>query len=299
MKTLRLFILVAMIVIGSGGSSFATHGSDTMDMSHETGMQKQAFTQHYDNSLFKVTEKDLYSVELLIKDGALHTGSNSMDIIIHDRKDKDVTGAKIVIKPWMPDMGHGVPQTPEIIERGGGRYTAEMVNISMPGLWELRFSVDASSGTDKVIFSFPDVMIHEGMDMNGMDHSHEMEDMSGEGMGAKEGVDYSHTLTSQKGLFTVSYKPQDDNIAIGRIHEWQLDITDKDGNPVDGAEIEVSGLMPAHGHGLPTSPEATSEGEGHYLIEGMKFSMPGYWTVTVKINKNGMEDSATFNLDLK
>jgi hypothetical protein len=299
MRALRVFILAAMVIGYTGVQAFAMHGSDAMDMSHNEGMKEDTFTKHYDNSIFKVTEKGLYSVELLIKGGMFVVGSNSMDIIVHDRYDKDVTGAKITITPWMPDMGHGVPQAPEIIERGGGRYTAEQVNASMPGLWELRFTIDASSGTDTAVFGFPDVIMREGMDMEGMDHSHGMEGMSGEGMGAKEGVNYSHTLTSEKGLFTVSYEPQYKDIPVGKIHQWQLDIADKDGNPVEGADIEVSGLMPAHGHGLPTSPEVTPEEGGIYLIEGMEFSMPGYWTVTVKITRGGVEDHVTFNLNLK
>jgi hypothetical protein len=167
----------------------------------------------------------------------------------------------------------------------------------MPGLWELQVTVEADAGKDTAIFRFPDVMTPEDMG----DHQG-MEDMSHEGMtgmGAEGEVNYSHTVTSKKGMFTVTYDSEIKPVPVRSIHQWRLDIADKDGNPVDGAEIEVSGSMPAHGHGLPTKPEATPEGGGLYLLEGMSFSMPGYWTVTVRIHKDGMEDSATFNLDLK
>ena len=36
--------------------------------------------------------------------------------------------------------------------------------------------------------------------------------------------------------------------------------------------------MPEHGHGFPTVPEVTEYlGDGKYLVEGLKFSMPGWW----------------------
>ena len=72
------------------------------------------------------------------------------------------------------------------------------------------------------------------------------------------------------------------------------------GEAVTGATVTVEGDMPEHGHGFPTEPEVTGEkAPGVYLVEGMKFSMPGWWTVTLIVSAGGHEDRATFNLDLK
>jgi len=58
--------------------------------------------------------------------------------------------------------------------------------------------------------------------------------------------------------------------------------------------------MPEHGHGLPTEPKVTKNfGDGTYLVEGIKFSMPGWWIMTFTIKANGKTDSVTFNLQLK
>jgi hypothetical protein len=58
--------------------------------------------------------------------------------------------------------------------------------------------------------------------------------------------------------------------------------------------------MPEHGHGLPTEPEVNDEtAPGVYLVEGMKFSMPGWWVVTFHVKSGSSEDSVTFNLRLK
>jgi len=40
-------------------------------------------------------------------------------------------------------------------------------------------------------------------------------------------------------------------------------------------------------------------GPGNYLIEGIKFSMPGWWVVTFHIQAGEMIDNVTFNLQLR
>ena len=62
------------------------------------------------------------------------------------------------------------------------------------------------------------------------------------------------------------------------------------------ARIEVDGGMPQHGHGLPTRPQVTRElPGGGYLIEGMKFSMSGWWEVKLAIEGPAGADRVTFN----
>jgi hypothetical protein len=54
--------------------------------------------------------------------------------------------------------------------------------------------------------------------------------------------------------------------------------------------------MPQHGHGFPTQPRATRELEkGRYLLEGMKFSMPGWWEIKLKVDAAAGHDEVTFN----
>ena len=57
--------------------------------------------------------------------------------------------------------------------------------------------------------------------------------------------------------------------------------------------------MPQHNHGFPTTPEVTEElGDGDYMIEGMKFSMGGWWELQLSINAAAGSDSVTFNIVL-
>jgi hypothetical protein len=112
-------------------------------------------------------------------------------------------------------------------------------------------------------------------------------------------LDTSTTMLSANGLFSASYQPELDPIAINQIHEWTVHVEDADGNPVEDAHVHVDGGMPQHGHGLPTAPQVTEYlGNGDYLVEGMKFNMGGWWVMTVDVEADGQSDRATFNMVL-
>ncbi|MDE0062437.1 MAG: FixH family protein [Gammaproteobacteria bacterium] len=101
------------------------------------------------------------------------------------------------------------------------------------------------------------------------------------------------------GRYRIAYASALEPLAINRIHAWVVHVADADGQPVDGAELAVSGGMPAHDHGLPTAPRMTRNlGGGNYLVEGMRFHMGGDWEVTLAVvGPDGM-DSLTLQLNL-
>jgi hypothetical protein len=120
------------------------------------------------------------------------------------------------------------------------------------------------------------------------------------GAAAPQGdLDTATTRLSDQGLFEVTYNSSVSPIPINQIQTWTIHVETSDGQPVEQAEITVDGGMPQHGHGLPTQPQVTDNlGEGNFLVEGLKFQMPGWWEVTFHINANGKSDSITFNLVL-
>ena len=76
-------------------------------------------------------------------------------------------------------------------------------------------------------------------------------------------------------------------------------IVDAKGQPVDGATISVDGGMPEHSHGLPTRPVVKRYlGNGVYEIEGLRFSMGGWWELKLAIDAPAGSDRVTFNLSL-
>ncbi len=106
------------------------------------------------------------------------------------------------------------------------------------------------------------------------------------------------TKESNNQLFKVSFISKADPIKINKIHTWIIHIEDINGNNIEDATITVDGGMPAHDHGLPTQPQITKHlGDGRYLLEGMKFHMLGYWTVTISISHGNLSDEVTFELN--
>jgi hypothetical protein len=113
-------------------------------------------------------------------------------------------------------------------------------------------------------------------------------------------ADYAKTRVSKTGAFKASYTSDPEAVPVNKLHSWKLKVEAADGTPVKDAEITVDGIMPEHGHGMPTQPKVTKNyGDGTYLVEGMKFSMSGWWVMTFGIKAGGKTDSVTFNLQLK
>ena len=109
----------------------------------------------------------------------------------------------------------------------------------------------------------------------------------------------SRVWISQSGLFQVGYKSQQEPIMINRMHSWVLHVETADGQPVANADITLSGGMPEHDHGLPTSPRMTQYlGNGEYLIEGIRFHMNGSWEITITISAAGDRDTVVILLEL-
>ena len=109
-------------------------------------------------------------------------------------------------------------------------------------------------------------------------------------------LDTGTAQTSADGLYRIRYTADEEPVTINTLHTWTVHIETADGAAVDGAEVAVDGGMPEHNHGLPTKPLVTPAGDGNYRVEGLKFQMPGWWTVTVTVAAEGRQDSATFNL---
>ena len=102
------------------------------------------------------------------------------------------------------------------------------------------------------------------------------------------------------GVFHIQMKSGLEPIQTSTVHQWSVHVSGADGTPVDGAIIAVDGGMPEHGHGLPTAPRAASaDGPGNYVINGMKFSMTGWWVLKLNVKAtDGRTDTITFNLVL-
>lgn len=109
-------------------------------------------------------------------------------------------------------------------------------------------------------------------------------------------LDLSLAKKSASGVYQVALLPPAQAPAINQMHSWKVKLATADGVPVRGAKFVVDGGMPQHGHGLPTQPRVTREmGDGTYALDGMKFSMTGWWEVKLAIDGPQGTDKVTFN----
>ena len=111
--------------------------------------QAEEFSQMSTNKKFKVvitTPSDGFSV-----------GENSLELQIFDEANREVDGALVSVKPFMPSMGHGVRLESVIQEKNNGRYEVEKVGFTMSGHWQLIVTVITNSEADRATFDFPDI----------------------------------------------------------------------------------------------------------------------------------------------
>jgi hypothetical protein len=109
-------------------------------------------------------------------------------------------------------------------------------------------------------------------------------------------LDLSLEKNSVAGVYRVALVPPAQAPAINQMHSWKVKLATPEGAPVHGAKFAVGGGMPQHGHGLPTQPRVTRELEdGTYMLDGMKFSMTGWWEVKLGIQGPQGADKVTFN----
>jgi hypothetical protein len=109
-------------------------------------------------------------------------------------------------------------------------------------------------------------------------------------------LDLSLDKPSAAGMYRVALVPPAQAPAINQLHSWKVKLATPDGAPVHGARFAVDGGMPQHGHGLPTQPRVTRElADGTYQLDGMKFSMTGWWEVKLDIQGPQGPDKITFN----
>ena len=286
MRKILLIVVASIFLLMGCVTTDKTMTGNNEGMTEGHGHGDAKVTKHFDDSLTKLTENNSYSLELVIPGEYLMMGVNTVEIIVHHATGGDVAQADLTVTPWMPSMGHGVMEKPVITERGGGLYSVDNVIFSMTGHWQLKVKVSKDGKEDSAVFDFQEIKT--------MGHEHSMMNAP-----PPNDLDYSTMKMTAKNQFNVMYTSTSGHIRINRIHSWELTVKDADGQPVNGAMIKVVGDMPEHGHGLPTQPEVNSIGTGGlYRVDGMKFTMPGWWVITVSVMANGVHDSVSFNLNI-
>ena len=62
-------------------------------------------------------------------------------------------------------------------------------------------------------------------------------------------------------------------------------------------DLYVDATMPAHGHGMETSPEVTKSESGVSTVNGMLFHMAGEWQLEFAVSDGEEVERAIFTVD--
>ena len=119
-----------------------------------------------------------------------------------------------------------------------------------------------------------------------------------EGLDFRSRLDLSTVQNSRQRSYQLSVIERPEP-RLQEFQSWRLHIEDARHQPVTGAALTVSGGMPQHGHGLPSRPRVEELGSaGDYRVDGLQFTMPGWWEVKVYVSKDRIGDFAVFNVFL-
>ncbi|MBI5639894.1 MAG: hypothetical protein HZA17_05655 [Nitrospirae bacterium] len=113
---------------------------------------KTEFTKHFSESLFLVTDKGEFSLELLPDEKEYKIGKDVIGLVIHNSHDEDVEGAKLTITA---EPAADNAKEPVIKDKGEGLYTVANLNIRREGIWYLKIQVKKKAVEDSAVFHFP------------------------------------------------------------------------------------------------------------------------------------------------
>ena len=102
---------------------------------------------------------------------------------------------------------------------------------------------------------------------------------------------------SEAGFYRIRTRPAELPLRIHEIHDWIVGIELAKGSSEIPTHVRFDGGMPSHGHGFVTRPRVTRNlGGGEFLVEGVKFHMPGDWVLEITVTSRGASDRVSFPL---
>ncbi len=117
------------------------------------------FTKHFNETVFDITAKAKFSIEILLDDKEYKKlGKDVIGIVIHDARDQDVEKAVISLDFRNMETGEPAKEAPVVKERGDGLYLVSNLDLKKEGRWKLAITVKKGSEEDSAQFIFPDVL---------------------------------------------------------------------------------------------------------------------------------------------
>ena len=102
---------------------------------------------------------------------------------------------------------------------------------------------------------------------------------------------------SEGGLYRIRTRPAELPLKLHQMHDWIVGIELMDGTSEIPTAVRFDGGMPSHGHGFVTRPRVTRNlGRGEFLVEGVKFHMPGDWIIQIAVTSHETTDQVSLPL---
>ena len=115
--------------------------------------------------------------------------------------------------------------------------------------------------------------------------------------GSSEDYQDQYGVVSDHGVFVLDLIPKVSLNLVGR-NRYEINLADRQGKPLDQAQITIIPWMPDHGHGTDREPSISPMGNGVYEVDDVVYTMPGLWHLNVEISTASMFDNARFELEV-
>ncbi len=87
-----------------------------------------------------------FQVEVWARQLPLKRGPHNLRIVVTETQTrKPAAGLQLSLEPWMPSMGHGLQDTPQVVAAGAGQFQVANLDLFMPGVWELRMRLSGAA----------------------------------------------------------------------------------------------------------------------------------------------------------
>lgn len=157
----RVVVSIASVVLVAGSLACGSDTNPTNNNNNNSNSlcagDERADT--YVAGLERMTEQTGYRVTLAenLYEGsprAPDRGLNTWRIKVTDNAGQPMTDVKVILRPWMPDHGHGT--TPLDIEATatGDTYEAGPFNLFMGGFWRFTVKVEEGTEAEEAVFGF-------------------------------------------------------------------------------------------------------------------------------------------------
>lgn len=144
----RYWSVFAVAALGVSAAACSGGGDDA-----EPGSSKNSAFSAEPGAVASSTRHGLEVALYTLPKDTLVRGNNRVLLEVVGAHDATTAELDIELETYMPAMGHGASQQPELVEVSANRYTFDKVVLNMPGLWELHVHLSGDV-RDELVFEF-------------------------------------------------------------------------------------------------------------------------------------------------